>query len=163
VSVIRKWAVKWNIPYAAVADLEREMGVLPLEAFPPLAVEFATKDEAYQQDLVRLHVARLGWRLWRNNVGALKDDRGVPVRYGLANDSAQLNKVLKSSDLIGWRKVTVTADMVGTAIAQFVAIEMKEPAWTFGGDKHELAQQAWLNLVVADGGYAKFSTGPENL
>ncbi len=95
-------------------------------------------------------------RLWRNNVGVLKDERGVPVRYGLANDSPQLNKRLKSSDLIGWRRL----DIGGQVVAQFVALECKREDWKRRpNDAHETAQEAWLSLVAADGGYAKFTTG----
>ena len=43
------------------------------------------------QAAVRLEAARMGILLFRNNVGALIDVRGIPVRYGLANESTQIN------------------------------------------------------------------------
>jgi len=55
-------------------------------------------------------------RLLRNNVGGLYDRTGAFVRYGLG---------VGTSDLIGWRTVIITPDMLGTAIAQFCAIEAK--------------------------------------
>jgi len=55
-------------------------------------------------------------RLFRNSVGMLKDKQGRAVFYGLCKGS---------SDLIGWRSLVVTPDMVGKRIAQFVAIETK--------------------------------------
>jgi hypothetical protein len=115
--------------------------------------------EAAVQQLVRLEAARSGWHLWRNNVGALKDERGRVVRFGLGNDSAALNKRIKSSDLIGWRRVTVTPDMVGGHIAQFVCREIKEPDWRYTGTPREEAQQRWIGMVLADGGDACFASG----
>lgn len=113
--------------------------------------------EAAVQAAVRLEYARRGYRLWRNNVGQLRDERGVPVRYGLANDSAALNQRLKSSDLIGWRPVLITPDMVGQQLAVFVSLEVKAPDWRLTpGDKRGQAQARWLDLVAADGGEARF-------
>lgn len=57
-------------------------------------------------------------RLFRNNVGTLRDARGGYVTYGLC---------VGSSDLIGYKTVTITQEMVGQQIAQFVAIEGKTP------------------------------------
>jgi hypothetical protein len=98
-------------------------------------------------------------RIFRNNNGALVDSRGIPVRFGLGNDSSQLNKVLKSSDLIGWTPMIITQDMIGCKVAIFTSIEMKEEGWKFTGDDREVAQKRWLDLVKSDGGIAYFSTG----
>jgi hypothetical protein len=117
-------------------------------------------NEATVQAHVRLLAAREGWRLWRNNVGVLFDSRGVPVRYGLANDSAAVNKLVKSGDLIGLRSVVITPDMVGKVIAQFVSLECKSQEWQFSpGDNRDRAQKAWADLVNESGGYAKFTQG----
>ena len=35
--------------------------------------------EADVQAHIRLAVSKMGWTIWRNNVGVLKDARGVPV------------------------------------------------------------------------------------
>jgi hypothetical protein len=122
------------------------------------------RSESAVQSLVRLAGPKVGMRLFRNNVGAIKDERGVPVRYGLANDSPALNKRLKSSDLIGWRRLPIAPAMVGCVVAQFVSLECKRPGWSFGpGDEREEAQRRWLELVLADGGYAKFVTDPDQL
>lgn len=68
------------------------------------------------QQRIRLALSRGPVRLWRNNTGALRDQRGQLVRFGLCEGSA---------DLIGYRQVTITPDMVGATIAQFVAVEVK--------------------------------------
>ena len=53
------------------------------------------------------------------------------------------------SDLIGYRKVTVTEEMVGQEIAQFAAVEVKTPK---GRVKAE--QQQFINHVLSAGGVA---------
>lgn len=119
--------------------------------------------EALVQSQVRLEAGRKGVKLWRNNVGVLVDERGRPVRYGLANDSKQLNAVVKSGDLIGWRPVLITPSHVGLMIAQFVSRECKRPGWKFRGDEHELAQLKWAETITMDGGDAAFCTGEGTL
>lgn len=78
-------------------------------------------------------------RIFRNQVGSLPDPRsGRLVQFGLARGSA---------DLIGWRTVTITPDMVGQRIAVFTSIEVKTPT---GRVRPE--QQAWLACVQQCGG-----------
>jgi hypothetical protein len=115
--------------------------------------------EARVQSLVRLEAPTKGVTLWRNNVGVLVDTTGRPVRFGLANDSRALNEELKSGDLIGWRPVLVTPDLVGRTIAQFVSRECKPEGWRFTGTPREKAQLRWLDLVRAAGGDAAFANG----
>ncbi len=78
-------------------------------------------------------------RLWRNNTGALKDARGQLVRYGLCPGS---------SDLIGYRTVVVTPDMVGQRIALFCAVEVKDRG------RPTEQQQAFIDLIQQAGGLA---------
>jgi hypothetical protein len=117
--------------------------------------------EAYTQSIVRIGAVRWGEKLWRNNVGVLIDKTGRPVRFGLANESKRLNEELKSSDLIGWKSVTVTPEMVGQKLAVFVSRECKRPGWTYRGDPHEAAQKTWLDMITLAGGDARFTTGEE--
>lgn len=120
--------------------------------------------ETRVQSLVRLEAAQKHKRLWRNNVGAIKDERGVPVRYGLANDSKSLNTELKSADLIGWEPILITADMVGMTFARFLSVECKHENWTPGEHpEREQAQQRWADLVNAAGGRALIVTKPGSL
>ncbi len=139
--------------------------------------------EAYVQSLVRLEAPRAGVRLFRNNVGMLRNDEGQPVRFGLANESAPVNRELKSGDLIGWRKLVIDIDMLIAAggvitVAQIVSRECKRPDWTpapppppgwlpaHGGHKlflREEAQRRWAALVNADGGDAEFCLGEGTL
>jgi hypothetical protein len=120
--------------------------------------------EAGIQSRVRLRAAELGLRLWRNNLGAGKLENGSYVRWGLANDSAAINAVLKSSDLIGITPHVVTLADVGRTIGVFTAVECKADGWRYNGnDAHTRAQQAFILLVRASGGRAGFITSPDQL
>ena len=117
------------------------------------------RNEATIQALERLAAAQRGDILFRNNVGVLLDRRGVPVRFGLANDSAAVNDHTKSADLIGIRRVLITPEMVGRTIGQFLSREVKAEGWRFTGTPREIAQLRWIELVTSYGGDAAFSTG----
>lgn len=151
---LRTWAVKWGVSADAIQELERSFGI-DFQA-PATGSNAPAGSEARVQSQVVLEAPAKGMRLWRNNVGALKDSRGVPVRYGLANTSKEVNDVIKSADLIGWQRVVIAPEMVGQLIALFVSVECKEEGWTYTGTEHEAAQLQWAKLVIADGGRALF-------
>lgn len=157
---IYSWAVRHHVGMDALNELQRLMGMLGDHTMPP---QVAGTSEAAVQSVVRLEAARKGVKLWRNNVGALIDSRGIPVRYGLANDSKQLNEAIKSADLIGWRPLRIGQQHVGHTVAQFVSRECKRRDWRYTGDPHEVAQLAWASLIVADGGDAAFCNGEGSL
>lgn len=152
---LEQWAIKWGIPYAAIDDLRRDFGLVNIDPTPPPK----GNNEAAVQAKVRLEASRLGGRLWRNNVGATMDERGNFIRYGLANDSKQMNEVIKSSDLIGIRPILITPQLVGCTIGQFMAREIKEPTWNYSATKREQAQLKFLELIKSMGGDASFATG----
>lgn len=112
-----------------------------------------SKNEATVMAEVRLEASKRGWRLWRNNSGAMMDQTGRLVRYGLGNESVKAT--VRSGDLIGIRPVTITPDMVGQTIGQFVSVECKREH----GGRVEPEQQAWCDLINALGGYAVISRG----
>lgn len=120
-------------------------------------------NEAAVQQEIRLEAPRLGIRLWRNNNGACKDVNGRQIRYGLANDSARMNRRVKSSDLIGITPLVITPDMVGRQVGLFTSIEVKPQGWHFTGTEREFAQKAWVDLVGGLGGLAGFATSKEDL
>jgi hypothetical protein len=98
--------------------------------------------ETELQQRIRLALGtRPDIRLFRNQVGQLPDPRtGRPVQFGLARGSA---------DLIGWRTITITPDMVGQRLAVFTSLEIKT---TTG--RLTPAQHNWLGAVLAAGGVA---------
>lgn len=112
--------------------------------------------ESALQSHVRLEAARRGVYLWRNNSGALPDARGVPVRFGLGNDSPKINEVLKSSDLIGIMPLLIEPRHVGMRLGVFMSPELKDPGWIGARNQRERAQENWINLINANGGRAGF-------
>jgi hypothetical protein len=108
---------------------------------------------------IRLEASERGARLWRNNVGATQTPSGQFIRFGLANDSAALNRVIKSADLIGIRPLLITPAHIGTIIGQFISREVKHSGWKYTGTERERAQLAWAELILSLGGDACFTTG----
>ena len=88
---------------------------------------------------ILLRCSRGASRLFRNNVGTYQDKAGNWIRYGVGGPGA--------SDLLGWRQVVITPDMVGTTIAQFTAIEVKQP-----GKQLTDLQVRFGRMVTAAGG-----------
>lgn len=79
--------------------------------------------------------------MFRNHCGALKDSRtGRLVTFGLSPGSP---------DLVGWKRVRVTTDMVGSDLAVFCGIEIKTPTGAVRAD-----QSHWLSLLADAGGIA---------
>lgn len=117
--------------------------------------------EGNLQNGIRLALAKVsGLILFRNNVGlgwtgqtvkktadaiVLKDPR--PLHAGLCNGS---------SDLIGWRSVTITPDMVGKRFAMFTAVEVKKPNGRVSED-----QINFLNNLNAAGGFGVIARSDE--
>ena len=149
---LNQWAIKHGIPFEAVEDLRRIMGSINTDLVAP-----GGDSETAIQTLIRLEASRKGLRLWRNNVGATTTDDGGFIRYGLANESKAMNETIKSSDLIGIRPVRIEAHHVGQILGQFVAREVKRAGWQYSGNKRELAQLRWLELVLSLGGDAGFA------
>jgi hypothetical protein len=85
---------------------------------------------------IQLELAKIGVRLFRNNVGMLEDRNGQKVKYGLCKGS---------SDLIGWTLVRCPDG----ERAVFTAIEVKTP---IGRATPE--QLAFIEAVNRDGGIA---------
>lgn len=164
-----EWATRWGISAQALTEL----AALPLE--PTVRVLAGDASESNVQARVRLHAASQGVHLWRNNSGAgsVVDpsklcSRCAPlarsfIRWGLGNDSPNLNAVVKSADLIGWRPLVVTDGMVGHTVAQFVSRECKRQGWTYKGTPEETAQNRWHSMILAAGGDSAFTTGTETL
>ncbi len=151
------WAAQYGVSAQALLALRALMGV-DGSAVVTLAGEAGS--ESRQQSLVRIDAAQNGVWLTRNNNGALLDARGVPVRYGLANESKAQNAAVKSADLIGIRSIIVGPQHIGRTIGQFVSREVKHEGWKFTGTPREVAQLKWCNFVLSKGGDAAFVTGP---
>lgn len=86
--------------------------------------------------------------LFRNNVGVAFQPNGQVIKYGLCKGS---------SDLIGWRPIDITQDMVGKTIAQFIAVEVKTKT---GRPTKE--QINFLHQLDKAGGCAILAKSPED-
>ncbi len=97
--------------------------------------------ETNVQQLIRLEAAKLGLKLFRNNIGKLKDATGRWVSYGVGGNGG--------SDLLGWNPIIITKEMVGKTVAVFTAIEVKKK-----GGKATDEQINFIKQVNNDGGIA---------
>lgn len=120
-----------------------------------------SEDEVQQR--IRLEAPKHNVTLLRNNSGAFTDASGRTVRFGLGNDSKQINERFKSSDLIGITPVLITPDMVGKVIGVFTAVECKKEEWKFKGyEKREQGQKNFIDFVIARGGLAGFANSVDS-
>ena len=104
-------------------------------------------EQKIQQE-IRIAISNGDCRVFRNNTGTLRDQNGRPVQFGLCKGSA---------DLIGWKRVTITPEMVGSTVAVFTSIEVKTP-----NGKIRPEQQQWLDAVQAAGGIAGVARSVED-
>jgi len=91
-------------------------------------------------DVLALSGKLPGVRLFRNTVGAVRAQSGRFLRYGLG---------VGTPDIIGWRRVLVTPDMVGKSMAVFVGVEVKAP-----GEEPTEEQLRFLRDLHEAGGIA---------
>ena len=101
--------------------------------------------EASIQEAMRLDLSRGNVRLFRNHRGKVQDARtGRWHEFGLAPGA---------SDLIGWKTVTITEDMVGQKVAVFTAIEVKASP----SSRKTREQKLFVEAVRRAGGLACFA------
>ena len=100
------------------------------------------------QQHIRIACSTGNTRLFRNNTGTLRDQHGRPVQFGLCKGSA---------DLIGYRTITITPDMVGQRVAVFTSVEVKTPTGRVSPE-----QRQWLEAVQAAGGIAGVARSVED-
>jgi len=156
-SLLHDWARDWlpaELRDAAIADLQRRLAPLAPERRPEIPLS-----EAAVQAGLRLNAAKRGIRAWRNNVGVLMDAKGRPVRYGLGNESKQMNAMWKSADLIGCEPILITPNHVGQTLGRLWSREAK----AVGGrtDPERLAaQERWRDLLLSLGANAAITEDP---
>ena len=95
---------------------------------------------------VLVAASKLGSVMFRNTVGF---DDARKIHYGLCKGSA---------DLIGWTKVKIRPEHVGTTMAVFTAIEVK-------GDKTRVQsnQQNFIDILHSDGGISLIARGDKGV
>ena len=105
-----------------------------------------TSEQEIQNQII-LAVSQGNSRLFRNNVGGAKLADGRWLNFGLHKGS---------SDLIGWRTIKITPDMVGKKIAQFLSVEVKKLKGRVSTE-----QQNWIDVVNTHGGHALIARSAE--
>ena len=99
-------------------------------------------------------------RLFRNNVGVAIQGERIEEREGkllLANPRRiRFGLAIGSSDLVGFRSIEITPDLVGKRVAVFLALETKTPRGKARG-----AQSNFLDLVRRFGGIAGIARDPD--
>jgi hypothetical protein len=104
---------------------------------------------------IQLNLSRGDVRLWRNNVGEAWAGKGYATPSGgiVIPDPYRVNFGLctGSGDLIGYRAVTITQDMVGCSVAVFTSLEVKKP---HGRIVVKSAQKDFIQLIQSVGGIA---------
>ena len=151
---LKDWQARWghHVPAQAIAEL-----TAILSPVMPLPAPTARHSEAAGAAQMRLAAGRAGVPLFRNNSGAMTDQTGRLIRFGLGNESPALNARWKSSDLIGLLPVLVQPSHVGKTLGVFLAVETKKPGWRLTpGDKRGQAQAAFLQSVRGFGGVGGF-------
>lgn len=114
------------------------------------------------QQRIQIEAVKYGCQIMRNNSGSLQDATGRWIRFGLGNISKKHGDKIKSSDLIGFTRVTITSEMVGKTLAVITTVEVKEPGWKRNlKDKRENAQEAFIVWIKAAGGFAGFANSIE--
>lgn len=108
-------------------------------------------------------------RLFRNNVGSFYTGKIERVRSPGVVSVKPGDVVIRnarivdcglqegSGDLIGWKSIEVTPDMVGQRVAVFASIEVKA-----AGGRVSPAQKNWLDVVRGFGGLAGVAKSPED-
>lgn len=109
-----------------------------------------------------------GIRIFRNNVGSGWTGQSIKMSAGQVYYADGGEIVIKnprrfhaglikgSGDGIGWRQVTITEDMVGKTIAQFVSMETKTKTGRVSAE-----QKNWFEQVNKIGGLAVIVRSPE--
>jgi len=115
--------------------------------------------ESNVQKLIQLTASKLGVVLFRNNVGQgwigqmnRLSDGSIHIRSPRPLE-AGLHK--GSSDLIGWKSVQITPDMIGKRVAIFTAVEVK------AGTRPTQEQLVFIEQVRKAGGIAGIARSPE--
>jgi hypothetical protein len=125
------------------------------------------KSESNISKLIEMAISKTGTRIFRNNVGMgwigesfrINRKKTVELNEGdvVVRNARPLHAGLikGSSDLIGWKPITVTPDMVGKKIAIFTAVEVKTK---IGRASKE--QLIFIENVKKDGGISGIARTP---
>jgi hypothetical protein len=150
-----EWAQRWALPAQAIKELQ----LITATTCEPLD----ERSEAFVASECRLALGSYGIITMRNNVGALEDIRGRLVRYGLCNENAQMNKVIKSSDDVCIIPYIVKPQDIGRKLGVFLGVEHKRRNWVFTGKGRETPQVNFQRMVNSAGGVGLFANSAQSV
>jgi len=112
------------------------------------------------QNEIRLAVAKAGATTFRNITAqgwaGMVADKGQNY-VTIANPTPLIAGLcVGSADVIGWKPVKITKDMIDQTVAVFVALEIKTPVGRASPE-----QLRFIQAVQRAGGLAGFPTSPE--
>ena len=119
---------------------------------------------------IQVEASRQGLRIFRNNVAQAWAGKLFKPHCATSTIVRETDVVLYnarpihaglcvgSSDLIGWRTIEITADMVGSQLAVFTAIETKTQTGRLTEE-----QKNFIKIVNESGGLAITARGPNDL
>jgi hypothetical protein len=122
---------------------------------------------------IQVEASKAGARLFRNNVGEAWVGLAQVVERGKRVFLEEGDIVIRhksrvvyglcvgSGDHIGWKTITITPEMVGKKIAQFVSCEEKKKGGHTDKDRLE-KQHNWRDAVNAAGGCAFITDNVED-
>ena len=112
--------------------------------------------------LIMVALSKRGFRMFRNNTGkAYVGNQYIRIAKSGMHHVNEGDMIIKSprlfhaglikgsSDLIGWKTINVTPDMIGKKIAIFTAVEVKTPTGRASDE-----QLNFINQVKNNGGIA---------
>ena len=145
------------------------MGALCISRKTEKEIEGLMSEKQILNDIL-IESSERGWRLFRNNTaegwagklfrspmptsirlnpGDVVVRSAFPIKAGLCKGS---------SDLIGWKPVLITPDMVGKTVAIFTAIEVK-----YGTTITTEEQKNFIDQVNKNGGIGKIVYGVDEI
>jgi hypothetical protein len=124
------------------------------------------------------HLSAIGCTVFRNNVGQAWTGNAKKITKNDVYYCERGDVIIKnarvfhgglakgSSDIIGWKTVEVTPEMVGKKLAVFMAVEVKKDerhalSAAISKTQHHQQQQRFVNAVKFNGGISGFAGSEE--
>lgn len=118
--------------------------------------------ESIVQKMTRLRLSTCGFTMWRNNVGSAWQGNAeviAPSRILISNARRVAYGLTKgASDLIGFKPVVITQEMVGKTFPIFTVVETKRP-----GGRISAEQNIFLDCIRKAGGIAIVAKKPDDI
>ena len=120
------------------------------------------REKDIQEQIIEATKRTTNIRLFRNNVGNFFTGKPIDKAHGIVTllnfRRVKCGLHEGSADLIGWKKITITPDMVGKEIAVFMSVEVKNEKGKCSED-----QTMWKKIVSKFGGISIVARSVEDV